>query len=81
MTGEHEVIVAAETPDIEIMSVAVTPVPASAIEFLGPESVSVAEREEPQTPTGPQSEAAQRPRDPFADIRALSDEEKIALFA
>jgi hypothetical protein len=79
-TGQHEVIVSAEARDIEIISLEVTPEPASAIEFLGPQSLSVAERDEPQPPAGP-TETAQRPRDPFADIRALSDEEKIALFA
>jgi hypothetical protein len=55
---------------------------APAIEFLGPDSMSAAQRAEPQPLSEQQAEAAQRQqRDPFADIRALSDEEKIALFA
>lgn len=51
---------------------------ASAIEFLGPElaAAAPAKREEIRAVERPQP----APRDPFADIRALSYEEKIALF-
>jgi hypothetical protein len=66
---------------IEVFEVGTIPpgVPAlgvSAIEFLGPELSQAAMPPAPQ-PVRPQREA----RDPFADFRALSDEEKIALFA
>jgi hypothetical protein len=47
---------------------------ASAIEFLGPETP-------PAQAAPPPARPKREPRDPFADFRALSDEEKIALFA
>jgi hypothetical protein len=70
-----------EAVAIEVFEVGTIPpgVPAlgvSAIEFLGPELSQAAMPPAPQ-PVRPQREA----RDPFADFRALSDEEKIALFA
>ncbi|MGV3633657.1 MAG: hypothetical protein ACO1NY_04860 [Pseudorhodoplanes sp.] len=81
LTKTQEVMVAAEIPDTGIMSMEATRAELSAIEFLGPEPVSGTEREQHLSLTEPQPEADRRPRDPFADIRALSDEEKIALFA
>lgn len=79
---EREFIVSPEMREIEITSFEVTADQASAIEFLGPESVSTARPDKPQPPRRPQSDSAQpQPLDPFADICALSDEEKIALFA
>ena len=49
----------------------------SAIEFLGPQVIAAASRAEPSQRTDPIELA---PREPFADICALSNHEKIALF-
>jgi hypothetical protein len=68
----------AEITSLEVTSLEVTPPQIHAIEFLGPDKPRVA-----PTPVAaaPQAERTRRaPRDPFADIRALSEEEKIALF-
>jgi hypothetical protein len=79
---DHGVIVPEQTLDVEIMSLEVTPLRVSAVEFLGPDSPAAENDEAEPTATESQSETAQRrAHDPFADIRALSDEEKIALFA
>ncbi len=52
---------------------------ASAIEFLGPDIVAGATTPDQAAPQAARAEHA--PRDPFADICALSEEEKLALFA
>jgi hypothetical protein len=81
-TEIRERIEAPDASELDIKSFQAAAEHVSAIEFLGPESVSAAKRAEPQLLSEHQAEAAQRQqRDPFADIRALSDEEKIALFA
>ncbi len=50
---------------------------ASAIAFLGPQVIAASLPAEPAQPTDPIEPA---PREPFADICALSNHEKIALF-
>lgn len=52
--------------------------PASAIEFLGPQVIAASPPVDAAKPADPMEPA---PREPFADICALSNHEKIALFA
>jgi hypothetical protein len=80
--ADHDRIVASDVPDIDILSLAVTSVQAPAIEFLGPQSPPAATPDDvPEPDVAPEPNARRAARDPFADIRALSQEEKIALFA
>lgn len=69
---------ALETAEILAVPLDVVAAQADASELLGPEL----HRSEPARPeVAPDAERRMRERgDPFADIRALSDEEKIALF-
>jgi hypothetical protein len=72
-------IAAADVAEVDSFSVEVAESQASAVEFLGPQS------KHPAEPVGHAAAPADRiktePRDPFADFYALSNEEKIALFA
>jgi len=74
-------VVEIDTALIELPAVASTPIEVAtrhvtAIEFLGPDLTGAAlAKTEP-----PAARARREQRVPFADIRALSDEEKIALF-
>jgi len=70
-------IVSAGVAEIDSFSVEVAEFQGSAIEFLGPQSAGAAATAEPAPP--PESRKGE-PRDPFNDFRALSVEEKIALF-
>lgn len=82
VTAEQASGASAQVVDIVIPSVEPAAGQPSAIEFLGPQTASIAGRDEPQSSNQRPPEATSRQsRDPFADIRALSDEEKIALFA
>ncbi len=74
-------VVEIDTALIELPAVVSTPIEVAtrhvtAIEFLGPDLTGAA----PAKTEPPAARAKREQRVPFADIRALSDEEKIALF-
>jgi len=71
-------IVSADAAEIDSFSVAVAELQGSAIEFLGPQSTGTGAA--PAEPAPPPERTKHTPRDPFADFRALSNEEKIAIF-
>jgi hypothetical protein len=73
----------AETASAEIAEIDMSPVEvpetyASAIEFLGPQLQRPAASDDIPAPA---ERTDKQSRDPFADFYALSNEEKIALFA
>jgi hypothetical protein len=68
-----------ETAAIEIAAVEIVAVKAVAFEMPGVDFADGDESDSDQAML-PANDATPVPRDPFADIRALSDDEKIALF-
>ncbi len=71
------VAAAGATEIVPVVTVEVAARHVSAIEFLGPAS----DLPQPEPAKPPQVSTRAQPREPFADIRALSELEKIALFA
>lgn len=69
-----------EVADSVAAPVDVAALQATAIEFLGPDCLGPDPTDAKPARIEPAPIAKRAPRDPFADIRALSDDEKIALF-